>query len=221
MSSVFKKQIVAVTGLLMVGFILGHLAGNLLIFAGPGPFNHYAETLQNLGELLWLARIVLIIAFVVHIVTTILIIRENRAARPDRYKKRGSKADSTFTTRTMIFTGLLVFVFLFIHIWDFTLPVKEGPGTLIPGLDRDDLHLYGLVWNSFLQPLRALFYIVTMCCLGMHLSHGIQSLFQTLGFSHEIYTPRVKKISVCMGIVVAIGFSLIPIYINLVRVPWL
>jgi succinate dehydrogenase / fumarate reductase cytochrome b subunit len=220
MSSIVKKQIVAVTGIALVGFVLVHMAGNFTLFLGPNAFNGYSEKLHHLGALLWVARGGLLAAVSVHIVLTISIVLQNRGARAGRYAISGSKTDDTgYARRSMIYTGLLVAVFVVVHLIDFTFPAKEGPNTVIPGIENEGLGLFGLVWNGFLNPVRAVAYIAMMILVGLHLSHGIQSLFQTIGFRHEKYTPLIEKISFGVGAAVAIGFSLVPIYINIVRTP--
>lgn len=220
-SSVLRKQIVAVTGLAMVGFIIVHLAGNLLIFLGPEAFNDYSAKLHAIPELLWVARIGLIVAAVLHIYFTVKITRENRDARAVRYAVENSKRDdSGFARRYMIYTGVLVFFFLFLHLWDFTLSPKEGGRLIIEGAhENEPLGLYAVVWNDLGQLWRAIVYILAVCAVGMHLSHGIQSLFQTLGVNHERWTPLIIKASIAIGTAVAVGFSLIPIYIILRGTP--
>ena len=220
MTSIVKKQIVAITGVTLAGFVLVHMAGNFTIFGGPEAFNGYSETLHHLGELLWIARIGLLAAVVIHILLTISLVWENRAARAGSYAVAGGKSDDLgYARRSMIYTGLLVILFVIFHLWDFTFPAKEGPATLIPGIEDRSLGLYGLVWNSFLDPVRAALYIAMMVLVGLHLSHGIQSLCQTLGLRNAKYTILIDRISVAFGTVIAIGFSLVPIYINIVRIP--
>ncbi len=213
-TSVFKKQVVALTGIFLVLFIIGHLAGNLLIFVGPDAFNTYAEKLHDLGALLWVARIVLLAAFVIHIYYTIKLTQENRQAGAGRYAVANPKGDWPFARKTMIYTGLLVFFFFFIHLYDFTFVDPEGEYSVVATSNgEENLGLYGLVWNSFLNPLRALFYVLAVIATGLHLSHGIQSLFQSLGLDHDGYTPAVRKTSVVLGAIVAVGFALIPVYV--------
>jgi succinate dehydrogenase cytochrome b subunit len=216
-SSIFRKQVVAVTGIMLVGFIVGHLGGNLLILIGPDVFNAYAEKLQSLGKLLWVVRLGLIAAVVLHIYFTILLTLENRAARGDRYAVANTKADqSQFAKKTMIYTGILLFLFIFLHIYDFTLADKHGPGSVVEAAGtQDSLGLYGVVWNGFTNPLRNLIYVLAVCSVGFHTSHGIQSLFQTLGFFHERYTPLINRASIAIGLLLAVGFSVIPLYVML------
>ena len=212
-SSIFRKQIVAITGLMMVGFIIAHLAGNLLIFVGAEALNGYTEVLHTLPELLWVARLGLIAALVAHVFFTIQLLRENRkSGGAGRYAVEGSRrGDISIARRFMILTGLIVFFFIGFHLWDFTISSKTGPATEIDGTEYG---LYGLVWNSFkTSPIRVIFYVVAVSCVGMHLTHGIQSLFQSLGVNHERWTPMIQKASIALGAIIAIGFATIPIYV--------
>ncbi len=212
--SVVKKQIVAVTGIMLVTFIFGHLAGNFLIFAGPDALNAYAEKIQGLGAFLWVVRSGLLAAFVTHITFTVWVTLENRAARGERYIARNTLGETTWAKRTMILSGALVFLYVFVHLNDFTFPEKVGPSTVIAGVNNDEsLGLFGLVWNSFLNPLRAGFYILAVSLLGMHLSHGIESVFQSLGTPLGQQRPKLLRISRIIGLLVALGYSSIPVYV--------
>lgn len=215
-SSIVRKQIVAITGIGLVLFIIGHLAGNLLLFLGPDAFNGYAEKLASLGAGLWAVRIGLIVFFVLHVYFTITLWHENRAARRERYEVEQAKGDQTFTRRYMVLTGLLVFAFLFFHLKDFTFGDHDGPASI---MGEQSLGLFGLVWNSFQSFPRTLFYVAAVCCVGMHLSHGVQSLFQTLGLHHDRYSPLINKASVVLGVLVAAGFSFIPLAVLLLGTP--
>ena len=210
-SSVGKKQIVAVSGLGLVLFLIAHLSGNLLIFKGPEAFNAYAEMLHSLGGLLWVARIGLITLFGAHIWFTIQLILENKAARGGQgYHITKDVGNRSFATKTMRYTGPLVAFFLVIHLIDFTLPISCGRSAIAMGLD---LGLYGIVMNSFQNPLRVALYIGAMLSIGFHLSHGIQSTAQTMGVISARKSKVLKQISVGLGTIIAIGFSTIPLYL--------
>jgi succinate dehydrogenase / fumarate reductase cytochrome b subunit len=216
-SSVIRKQIIALTGLAMVGFLVAHLAGNLTIYGGPEAFNGYAEKIASLGPLLWVMRIGLIAAFIVHVWLTLTLVRENRAARPQGYEVDAPKGDRQFTTMTMKYTGILVAVFLVFHLYDFTFGTKSGPQSVVPAIEADmSQGLFGLVWNSFRSAggaVRVPFYLLALTGVGLHLSHAIQSVFQTFGFNHPRYTPVVKMASIAIGAAVAIGFASIPVIV--------
>lgn len=211
-TSVAKKQIVAVTGLLLIGFILGHLAGNFAIFAGPEALNSYGEKIKALGPLLWAVRIALIFFAVVHIAFTIWVTVENRAARGEDYAIDNNFGRTSWAKKTMIYSGLLIFLFLFLHLSDFTFADKYGEQSVL-GDSGESFGLYGIVWNAFLNPLRVFVYILTMIVLGMHLSHGVQSFFQTLGIVGKESLPLLEKVSMALGIIVAVGYSSIPLYV--------
>jgi succinate dehydrogenase / fumarate reductase cytochrome b subunit len=221
-SSVLRKQIVALTGLAMVGFILAHLAGNMLIFMGPKAFNHYAETLRTIPELLWVARLGLVAALLAHIHFTVSLVRENRRARGENsYAVEASKCDDfNFARKYMIFSGMLVFFFLALHLWDFTLSNKDAARGIIDGAAGNKSQgLYGVVWNGLSNPWRVIIYIAAVSCVGLHLSHGVQSMCQTIGLNHNRYTPLIRMASLALGALVAVGFSLIPIYVLLRGTP--
>lgn len=209
-SSIGKKQIVAVSGLAMVLFLIIHLLGNFLIFKGPEALNAYSQMLRDLGGLLWVARGGLIASFVAHFLFILLIVIQNKKARSVDYALpiRGSKR--SFFTKTMRFSGLVIFIYIAWHLYDYTFTHASLDNAVVKG---EYLGLYGLVFNSFLNPFRALFYVIAMCAVGMHLTHAVQSIFQTFGFSHRYYTPIIQRISIGLGAFVAVGFSSIPIYV--------
>ncbi len=213
-SSIGRKQIVAITGLGLVLFLIAHLTGNLLLFKGPEAFNGYAEGLKKLGALLWVARLGLITLFVVHIILTITLVIENKRAKSGGYIGGAPKGPRPLSTRLMPFTGLLLFVFIIVHLMDFTFAEHHGTMSMINGAD---LGLYGLVVNSYTKNLfRVALYVLSMVAVGFHLTHGIQSVMQTFGFNHPVYTPIFKKTSVALGVIIAVGFSSIPLGLLLV-----
>lgn len=213
-TSVAKKQVVAVSGLLLIGFILAHLSGNLTIFLGPDWLNGYAKHLEELGPLLWLMRSGLIVVAIVHITFTVLLTLGNRRARGTAYAVAGAKGGSNFAKRTMILSGLLLFSFLFLHLSDFTFSDKHGPASIVAGANAgESLGLYGIVWNAFLNPLRVAVYIIAMGCLGLHLSHGIQSFMQTLGLSDEAVIGRVTLAARTLAVIIAVSYGSIPVYV--------
>ncbi len=213
-SSVAKKQIVALTGLVLIGYVLIHLMGNFFIFGGPDALNRYAEKLHALGPLLWLARLILIAAAVVHIVVTVILWFENRSARTVGYAVSADFGSTTFAKKTMIYTGLVILFFLFLHLWDFTFANKTGEASIIPGRSNPvSQGLFGVVWNSFLQPWRAIIYIVAVSCVGLHLSHSIQSFLQTLGLNNAAFLDKLERFSNVVGTLIAIGYSVIPLYV--------
>jgi succinate dehydrogenase / fumarate reductase cytochrome b subunit len=209
-SSIGRKQIVALTGAALVLFIFSHLAGNFLIFWGPSAFNGYTEKLHSFGLLLNLIEILLAGVFVVHIVFTFLLVRDNRRARPFPYEVSKPSKTRNFATQAMPFTGGLIFIFLFVHLWDFALADPNAAASVI---DHVNYGLYGLVVNSFLNPVRSFFYVAVMVALGLHLRHAIRSVFQTFGWYQEKTNAILEQGSIAIAIIVAAGFSSIPLYV--------
>lgn len=202
-STVFMEFIVGVTGLMLVGFISVHLVGNLLLLFGPEVFNGYAQRLHSLGEFLWVLRIGLITAFVLHIFTAIRLAALNAGKRSQKYAERKWISRRTIATRSMTASGTLILLFLLMHLKNFTFgdaeSYKHG--------------LYGLVFTTFSSPMYSLLYIAAMIVLGMHLSHATSSVFVTLGVLSEDMTRKVENGARVFGAAVAGLFSLIPIYV--------
>lgn len=197
-SSIGKKVLVAIAGLLLCGFLVTHLAGNLLMFVSEGAFNNYAKTLTS-NPLLVPAEIALASIFLVHILVSLKVRWENKKARPVAYESERAKGGRTPGSRTMTYTALLVLAFIVVHIRTF----KFG--------DHGD-SLYAMVMRAFANPLYSGFYVVAMIALILHLSHGVQSGFQTLGLNHPRYTPLIKKGGLLFAVVIGGGFALIPIW---------
>jgi succinate dehydrogenase / fumarate reductase cytochrome b subunit len=212
LNSITKKQLVAVTGLALILFVIMHLAGNLFIFGGPDMFNAYSKKLHALGLLLWVARIGLILAFVTHIYFTYLLVLENIKARGgvSRYAVNANVGRRNWATRIMPYTGTFLYAYIVWHVFDFTLVDQHGMKAVIDGVNYG---LYGVVVNSLSNPLNAVFYIAAMFSLGFHLLHGIQSVMQTFGFNHPIWTPFIKRTGFFLSVAIAAGFSSIPLFI--------
>ncbi len=210
-SSIGKKQIVAVTGLLLIGFLIGHLAGNLLIFLGPTWYNGYAERLGRLRPSLYLVEIALLFIFVIHIYVTALVVIENIKARGGRYSVYKAVGKRSLATRIMPYTGTYILIFVVWHLLDFTFVDHNGPLSIMP--NGEHLGLYAIVYNSFMDPIHTIGYILAMGAIGFHLTHGIQSFFQTFGFNNRPQIALMKSLSGLIGITIAVLFSSIPIYI--------
>ncbi|MSR88161.1 MAG: succinate dehydrogenase cytochrome b subunit [Candidatus Margulisbacteria bacterium] len=212
-SSIGKKQVVAVSGVALVIFIILHLIGNLLIFKGPELFNTYAHALHSMGRLLQVMEIGLFLTFSVHIIFTIALIIENKNARGRAYAVTKNK-NRSFATQTMRYTGPLVLFFLILHLLDFTWSAPWPKTSIVNG---QDLATYGMVFNALLNPMRAVVYIAAVCSLGFHLSHGVQSVFQSFGVVSASRPGPIRTISKGLGYIIAIGFSSIPLYINYIH----
>lgn len=188
-SSIGKKIVMAVTGFLLVGFVIGHMAGNLKIYTGREHFNAYALALREVGAdffgysgALWVARVVLLVAVVLHIASAYQLARRSNAARPVRYAV--PKAPDRYAARTMRWGGVILLLFIVYHLLHFTFGVVGyQPGQFV------DLDAYSNVVAGFKVWYVSLFYIVAMVALGFHLSHGVWSMFQTLG----VQDPRARR----------------------------
>lgn len=200
-SSIGKKMMVAAAGLLLAGFLITHLAGNLFLFVGDTAFNHYANTLAH-NPFLPLAEAGLVVLFLVHIALSVRAVLANRAARPIGYEAYTDKGNRTAGSRTMAVSGSLILLFLIVHIKTFRFAAPE----------LREASLFKVVIDWFHNPLYAGFYVLALVALGLHLSHGVQSAFQTLGLNHPRYTPLIKKIGLAFAVLIAIGFMSMPIY---------
>lgn len=212
-STVALELAIAVSGLMMVLFIFGHLAGNLLLFAGPEALNGYAHKLQSLGPLLWMARLGLIAALVAHMGLTVYVTLANRGARGQRYAVYRRSGEKTVATRLMIYTGIIIFCFLILHLIDFTFAAKTGPATVVEGMGGESLGLFGLVWNAFANPVHAFVYIVGVWSVGLHFVHCLSSVWVTLGALTDRATPLANAVSLGIGVVIALGYTAIPVYV--------
>ena len=201
-STIGKKIVMAVSGLILLGFLVLHLAGNLLVFAGPGPFNRYAATLKALPELVWMNRVVLLVAVILHIDSAYRLTRLSHAARPVSYARTDPQA-ATLASRTMRWGGVLLLLFIIFHLLHFT------TGTLHPSFLEADV--YGNVMTGFRVTWVALFYVVAMGALGMHLFHGASSMFQSLGLSHPAYNAGRRTLLRAAAVLLAGGFASIPL----------
>lgn len=201
-SVIGKKIIMAVTGLILTGFVLGHMIGNLQVFAGPEKLNHYAEFLQSLGAGLWFVRFVLLASVGLHIAMAVQLQMLKLDARPVAYVKKASLV-STYAARTMIWSGPIVGAFIVYHILHFT------TGTAHPEFVRGDV--YRNVVTGFQNPAVSLFYMVANILLAIHLYHGVWSMFQTVGVAHPRYTPMLKVISQVFGFVIGLGNVSMPL----------
>ncbi len=196
-SSIGKKWVVALTGLVLVGFVVGHLIGNLQIFLPPDYINTYAQKLQSLGPFLWLIRAGMLLMFALHVVNTISLAKENREARPARYEVERTKRATT-ASLTMIISGLTLLAFTIFHIAHFTL--RAIPTAGIDAIDSTGRHdVYRMVIGGFQNPWVSLFYLVAMALLCMHITHGFQSVFQTLGLRTRKFSPLLGAASVGLG----------------------
>lgn len=203
-STIGKKAVMAVTGLILFAFLIAHMLGNLQIFLGSTAMNHYAETLHANPALLWTVRSILLISVVLHIWASIQLALLKNEARPIAYQKRGN-VQASYASRTMMWSGPIIAAFVIFHLLNLT------TGTIHPGFTFVDLHAYENLVNTFKVPAISIAYIVAMVLIGMHLSHGIWSMFQSLGFSHPRYTPMIKRFASIFSWILIAGFIAVPI----------
>ncbi len=211
-SSIGKKFIVALSGIALVLFVIGHLLGNLTFFLGPDAINLYAVKLHNLGPILWIIRLGLLAIVGVHIVFTMLLWKENQTARPGKYAVK-NKVQSSVFSRTMRLSGLFVLVFIVFHIAHFTAQVVDPAyQQLYATLDGEQVRdVFTMMVMGFSNPVVSGFYVLALGLLAFHLSHGIGSLFQTLGLSNSKLRPIYETTGRVVAWLLFAGFSSIPI----------
>ncbi len=220
-SSIGKKIVVALTGLVLVFFLIAHLSGNLLIFVGQKAFNDYAYFLHHLlhGAGVWIARVVLLTSLVLHVVATVQLTIKNRASRTAYQKEATQRASKS--SRIMIWSGFTVLAFIIYHLLHFT--ARLGPYSSFNDLTvtRPDgstsLDAYQMVINGFSSLPAVIFYVIAISLLCSHLSHGVASIFQTLGLSTSKTRPLYKKLALIYSAVIWVGFLSIPIAIYFFR----
>lgn len=205
----------AITGIGLVLFLLAHLSGNLLIFLGPDHMNAYGVELRELlhGSAIWALRGGLVVMFVLHVASGIRLSAINRHASGGK-NERVTHVASSVASRTMIYTGLLVAIYLLYHLAHFTWGIAHAEYShYTDSLGRHDV--YRMVVESFRQPMITLTYVLAMIVTALHLNHAISSAFQTLGINHPRYTPLIRMVGPLLGIIIAIGFLSIPVSIFL------
>lgn len=218
-STIGKKIIMAVTGLIGIGFVIAHMAGNLQAFVGRDKLNAYGALLHGpLAELLWLARLVLIVAVVLHVLMAYQLTMRARAARPIGYKAREPQV-STLASRTMRWGGVLLLLFIILHILHFTTGQVDPAGwhdRLDPSGRRD---VYGNLVASFRIWWVAAFYVLAMIFLGLHLYHGAWSSVRTLGNAKPSPRPLHRRIALVVAALIWLGFTVVPlgVIVGLIR----
>lgn len=200
-STIGKKAVMAVTGLILFGFLIAHMLGNLQIFLGQAVMNQYAETLHGNQPLLWTARIILLVSVVLHVWASIQLTNIKRAARPIAYTK-WNRVQSSYASRTMMWSGPIIGAFVIYHLLHFT------TGTAHPQFVP--LRAYENVVIGFSSIPAVIVYTVAMVMVGFHLSHGIWSMFQTLGFSHPRYSPMIRAFAAVFSWILVAGFLSVP-----------
>ena len=200
-TSIGKKQIMAVTGLLFCLFLATHLAGNLTIYGGKGFFLSYVEHLHAWGYLVTAAEWGLVLFALLHVGIGLLVFYENLRARPIRYAVKNSAGGRTIGSATVPYTGILILVFIVVHLLTFRLVDKTGLDDFI------------ILSSTFAQWGYVLFYVAGVVIVAFHVSHGFWSGFQTIGLNHPKYMPLIRHLSTAFGVIIGVGFGSIPIFL--------
>lgn len=203
-TTIGKKAVMAITGVILFGFIVGHLAGNLQIFEGPAPLNAYAVLLHSHPALLWFVRILLLISVFLHIWSSFQLWLLHREARPIGYVKKAN-INSSYASRTMYWSGPIIAAFVIFHLLNLTF------GNVHPGGKFVVDQVYNNVVSTFQVWPVAASYIFAIVLLCLHLYHGLWSIFNSLGFEHPHYTPWIKRIAKAIAILIAAGYVSIPV----------
>jgi succinate dehydrogenase / fumarate reductase cytochrome b subunit len=203
-SSVGKKLLMALTGLCFCLFLIGHLAGNLIMYAGKDAFNAYAQRLHALGPLIMLVELGLLFFAIIHIATGLTLFYQNFKARPTRYKIQKRSGGRTIGSSTMPYTGILLVSFIVFHLLNFHF------------VDKTTTTIAQIVSEAFKSPLYVILYVAAMIVAALHVRHGFWSAFQTLGANHPKYMPAIMVLSILLSLIVGFGFGLLPLYIAII-----
>jgi len=206
-STVGRKYLMGITGLIWAGFVLIHMIGNMLLFVGPDAYNTYSHTLTSM-ELIYVAEAILVIALLVHIYCALSLTLSNRAAKNQKYAVKAKVKRSAFASSTMGIQGSIVLVFIILHLITFKYGTEYE--TTVHGVAMRDLAR--LVVEVFQNPTVVAWYVVALVLLGFHLSHGFSSSFQSLGLMNGTYREPLRKLSWAYAIIVAAGFISQPLY---------
>lgn len=208
-TSIGKKVVMAVTGVLLIGFVIAHLLGNFQVFLGPEPFNAYAAFLKSIPGPLWVARIGLLVVFLLHIITAFQLRAKNKSARPVAYKNMKTRiADPA--SLYMIESGVVILLFVIIHLLHFTLGVLQPE--FYDFVDEQGRHdVYRMLVLGFQNGPYSIFYIIAMIALGYHLSHAFWSMFQTIGANSPRLNQPLRMTAKGLAVFITLGYISIPL----------
>ncbi|MBA3035082.1 MAG: succinate dehydrogenase cytochrome b subunit [Desulfobacterium sp.] len=202
-SSIGKKWLMAITGLIFCGFLTSHLLGNLTLYAGRDAFNSYAEHLHSLGILISVTEKGLLFFGIIHVLTGLVLFIQNIKSRPVKYSVNKNAGGRTIGSATMPYTGLILIAFIVLHLVNFHFVDKTGTT------------IFQIVQDAFSKPLYIISYVFAVIVVALHVSHGFWSAFQTLGVNHPKYMPFIKKAGIAFSLLVGLGFGFIPVFISL------
>jgi succinate dehydrogenase / fumarate reductase, cytochrome b subunit len=205
-SSIGKKFVMAVTGICLILFLAIHLVNNLTLYFGPEIFNKVVKNLDNIKLLVRIIEIILVMAFLFHILNGVKLWIENKRARPIPYTVNGSSKNSDVFSRTAIWSGSIIFIFLVIHLRTFWVSFNMGHPLALTH------NYYEIIVQAFQSPVYSFLYIVAIMFLGFHLKHAFHSAFQTFGWDNDKYLPILMRLGMIYTIIVVLGFTSIPIY---------
>ena len=218
-SSLGKKFIMAISGMALFLFVVMHLLGNLQIFLGPEALNRYGHFLQSNPELIWPARVGLLLMVALHIWSAIKLSAENKAARPIGYANAPAPVAASYASRTMLMSGLIIAAFIIYHLLHFTAQLQAINLTGKDFLSLQDANgrhdVFAMMVIGFRQPLVSGFYILAMALLCLHLSHGVSAMFQSMGWKNKTYTPLIDRFAKVAALIIFLGYISIPLAILL------
>jgi len=206
-TSVGKKQLMAVTGLLFLLFLATHLLGNLSIYGGSAAFVAYAEHLHALGKLLVVAEVGMALALIIHVTTAVFLFFENHRARPVTYEVDKSGGGRTFSSQTMPYTGVLILGFIGVHLATFSHHF----------VDQTTRNIFQIAVSVLSRKVYLAIYLLGVIVVAFHVRHGLWSAFQTVGANHPKYMPFIQKLSIVFAVIVALGFGSLPLVILSMR----
>lgn len=203
-TSIGKKLMMAVTGLGFCFFLLVHLAGNLAVYGGKDAFNAHAERLHSLGPVITISEYLLLLFAIIHVLFGATLFYENLVASPVKYLVKKSAGGSTLGSATMPYTGFILLLFIFFHVFNFHFA------------DKTNQTIFQILASTFSRPGYVIIYVVAVLVAAIHISHGFWSAFQTIGANHPKYMPFIRGAGLAYSIIIGTGFGFIPLYILLV-----
>ena len=204
-ASVGKKYMMAAAGIVWVLFVLAHLIGNLGLYLGQEHYNEYSAMLLSMGKVLYALEAGLVFFLLLHVILGVMVQMGNWNARPEKYAVYKSKGGMTVASRTMIWTGCAILLFIVIHLIDLKYGdhIRDAQG---------HIDLYSATVGLLADPIHGIGYLIAVCLVGLHVSHALMSSFRTFGLNHDRYTPAVSTASWLIGIFVAVGYGSIPVW---------